>query len=72
MASDKAMKAHDWAAIILLAIGGINWGLKLWNINLVEKIFGRGFAAKSIYALVGLAGLYTLFWLLWKLYKAID
>lgn len=52
----------DWIAMILVIIGGINWGLVgLLNFNLVTTIFGTGMLTNIIYDLVGLAGLYMLF-----------
>lgn len=44
-------------AIILLIIGGLNWGLVgLFDFDLVAAIFGRGTTlARVVYILVGLA-----------------
>jgi len=45
--------------ILLIVIGAINWGLAIFNINLVTMIFGVGSTMTTIiYALVGLAGLW--------------
>jgi len=52
------MKAIDWIAFVLLVVGGINWGLGLFNFNLVSAIFGTGLLAKIVYGAVGLSGLY--------------
>jgi uncharacterized protein len=39
-------------------IGALNWGLVgLFQVNLVEQIFGAGAATQWIYALVGLSGI---------------
>jgi uncharacterized membrane protein YuzA (DUF378 family) len=48
-------------ALVLLIIGGLNWGLVgLFNYNLVATLFGDGtFAARMIYILVGMAAIYT-------------
>jgi uncharacterized membrane protein YuzA (DUF378 family) len=53
----------DWIALILVIIGGLNWGLVgLFNFNLVAAIFGdMSILARIIYILVGLAALYTIF-----------
>ena len=51
-------KWYDWVAAILLIIGGINWGLGIWNINLVTMIFGK--FSNIVYGLVGVSGLYAL------------
>ena len=49
--------AIDWIAYILVIIGALNWGLAIWDVNLVSLIFGMGVLAKIVYALVGLSGL---------------
>ena len=55
----------DWIALILLLVGGLNWGLVgLFNFNLVDAIFGfMPFLVTIIYVLVGLAALYTIYFL---------
>jgi uncharacterized membrane protein YuzA (DUF378 family) len=47
-------------AIILVIIGGINWGLiGFFDYNLVAEIFGAGdIISEIIYGLVGLAAVY--------------
>jgi hypothetical protein len=50
----------DWIAIVLVIIGAINWGLTVFNFNLVSTIFGTATFADVIYALVGLSGLYMI------------
>ena len=49
------------AALVVLIIGGLNWGLVgLFNVNLVSSLFGNGtFLARAIYTLVGVAAVYT-------------
>ncbi len=47
--------------LIIMIIGGINWGLiGFFNYNLVESIFNGSLelVARIIYAIVGLASLY--------------
>jgi uncharacterized membrane protein YuzA (DUF378 family) len=58
----------DWAALVLAAIGAINWGLiALFRFNLVTAIFGGIPALVTIiYILVGLAGL----WLIYLMVRA--
>lgn len=48
---------------ILLAIGGLNWGLlALFDFNLVEALFGQNSPISDlVYILVGVSGLYVLF-----------
>jgi hypothetical protein len=57
------MAAAEWIPMILLAIGGINWGLiGLFDFNLVERIFGDGsLLTRIIYVAVGLSALYSLY-----------
>ena len=52
-------KWYDWVASILLIIGGINWGLGIWDVNLVTAIFGN--LSNAIYGLVGISGVYGLY-----------
>ena len=58
----RRLGAFDWLAMVLMIIGGINWGLVgLMNIDLVATVFGDGTtAARVVYALVGLAALYSI------------
>lgn len=51
----------DMIAGILLIIGGINWGLAIWDINLVTLIFRVSWLINIVYALVGLSGLYMIY-----------
>jgi uncharacterized membrane protein YuzA (DUF378 family) len=53
----------DWIALVLVIIGGLNWGLVgLLELDLVQLIFGSiPLLAKIIYILVGLAALYMLY-----------
>lgn len=58
------MKALDILSMILLVVGGLNWGLvAAAHFDLVAAIFGMKFGQTSIlssvvYGLVGLAALY--------------
>jgi uncharacterized membrane protein YuzA (DUF378 family) len=56
------MKAIYTTALVLIVIGGVNWGLVgFFDYNLVDALFGQGSAlARVIYALVGLSALYVL------------
>lgn len=47
-------------AIILLIVGGLNWGLiGLMNFNLVSALFGEAsMLSKIVYDLVGLSAIY--------------
>jgi uncharacterized protein len=57
------MNTSDKLAMLLLIIGGFNWGLVGWmKYNLVDEIFGAGSgASRVIYALVGVASLYCIY-----------
>ncbi|MBU1036687.1 DUF378 domain-containing protein [Patescibacteria group bacterium] len=58
----KKLSGLDWLALILIIIGGINWGLVgLFNFDLIAAIFGDMSAlSRIIYTLVGLSGVYIL------------
>ena len=52
----------DWLTLILLIIGGLNWGLVALGWNLVDAVFGTGSTlATLVYVLVGLSALYDIF-----------
>jgi hypothetical protein len=54
--------ALDWIALVLVIIGGLNWGLVgLLNLNVVQTILGAGTIAKVVYILVGIAAIYTIY-----------
>lgn len=57
----RRLNALDYIAIVLLVIGGLNWGLVgLFGFNLVSAIFGAGtLLTRAIYVLVGLSAVYT-------------
>ena len=52
----------DKTALVLTAIGGINWGLiGFFKFDLVSWLFGSmSLLTRIIYAIVGLGGLYLL------------
>jgi len=51
----------DWVTLILVIIGGVNWGLVgIADWNLVETILGTGPVTGIVYDLVGLSALYIL------------
>ncbi|TFG90682.1 MAG: DUF378 domain-containing protein [Candidatus Atribacteria bacterium] len=53
----------DLIALILVIVGGLNWGLVgLFDFNLVTTIFGGGSTlSRIIYILVGLAAVYMIY-----------
>lgn len=56
------MSGLDWLAVILVIVGGINWGLVgVFDWNLVEAILGGvPVIERIVYILVGLGALYEL------------
>lgn len=57
------MSTIDWIAMILVIIGALNWGLAVFDFNLVSALLGVGTLAKVIYGLVGLSGLWAIYML---------
>ena len=56
------MKALNFITLLLLIIGGINWGLiGLFEFNLVDFLFGAGtILSRIIYILVGISALWNI------------
>lgn len=56
------LNSVDWIALVLLMIGGVNWGLVgVFDFNLVEAIFGQfTFMTRLIYDIVGLSAIYLI------------
>lgn len=59
----KKLNFFDWLALILLIIGGLNWGLVgIFSWDVVAAIFGdMSVVSRIVYVLVGLAGIWSLF-----------
>ncbi len=57
----KKLNALDWVAVVLLIIGGLNWGLVgLFGFDLVATIFGdMAVVSRIVYAVVGLSAVYV-------------
>ncbi len=54
----KELNMYSWVALILVLIGGINWGLVgLFNVNIVTGIFGM-MLGRLIFIIVGVAAGY--------------
>ena len=56
----KIMKILVYVAVVLLLVGGINWGLMALNFNLVETLLnmvGLSILSNIIYGLVGLSAI---------------
>ena len=60
---DMKLNAIDWVALVLVIVGGVNWGLVgAFKFNLVDTIFGDMSAlSRIVYALVGLSAVYLLY-----------
>lgn len=58
----KNEKQIQKTAEILLVIGGLNWGLALFDINAVTFLFGDGIITSVVYGAVGLSAA----WLGWN------
>ena len=58
----RSLNIIDWIAILLLIVGGLNWGLMgILELNLISKFFGEmSNITRIIYILVGLSSLYLL------------
>jgi uncharacterized membrane protein YuzA (DUF378 family) len=52
----------DWVFIVLLVVGGLNWGLVgFLQFDLVATIFGEASVlSRIVYSLVGVSALYVL------------
>lgn len=59
----KKMNALDWIAIVLVIVGGLNWGLVgLLNFDLVATILGAmSTLSRIVYVLVGLSAIYMIY-----------
>jgi uncharacterized membrane protein YuzA (DUF378 family) len=57
------MKALNITALVLIIIGGINWGLVgFFDYNLVDALFGSGSVlSRTVYAIVGVAALWSVY-----------
>lgn len=57
------LNALDWIAMVLLIVGGLNWGLVgLFDIDVVARLLGvMTTASRTVYVLVGLAAIYTIY-----------
>ncbi|MBU6310411.1 DUF378 domain-containing protein [Patescibacteria group bacterium] len=56
------MKYLHYAALILVIVGGLNWGLFAFQLNLVNILFGTLPALEqAVYLLVALSAVYLAF-----------
>ncbi len=58
----KKYSTLSWTALVLLIVGGLNWGLAIWNVNLVTALLGAWpVLVTVVYALVGISALYEIY-----------
>lgn len=57
--------ALDWITLVLVIIGGLNWGLVgAFGFNLVNMLFGSiAILEKIVYILVGLSAIYVIYYI---------
>ena len=52
----------DWIALVLVIVGGLNWGLYAFGYNLVEMLLGSiPILEQVVYILVALAAVYLIY-----------
>lgn len=65
----RELNLYGWIAMILVLIGGINWGLVgLFNVNIVTGIFGV-MLGRLIFIVVGVAAVYLCYLVYLAKYK---
>lgn len=57
------LNSVDWVALVLVIVGGLNWGLVgAFDFNLVDALFGTMSAlSRIVYVLVGLSAVYLVY-----------
>ena len=57
----KKLSVIDWVALVLVIVGGLNWGLVALNFNLVTFLVGSwAWLETTVYALVGLSAVWMI------------
>ena len=58
------MKKIDTLALILLIVGGLNWGIYgFFDLNVVDYVFGRVWIDRVLYIFIGISAAYlTVAW----------
>jgi uncharacterized membrane protein YuzA (DUF378 family) len=64
MFETKDMNVLDWLFLVMLVIGGLNWGfIGFFNYNLIEALFSNiNLPPDIVYDLVGISAIYAI-WL---------
>lgn len=66
----KITDLYAWIALIIVIVGGINWGLVgLARLDLIGSIFGFGLFGRLIYIIVGIAAAYLCYLIYEEKYK---
>lgn len=61
------MEWYDYAIVVLLIVGAVNWGLHALDYNIVDKLLGMGSVwSKIVYGLVATAGVVSIFRFPWN------
>lgn len=64
----RKMSVWTHVAIALLIVGGFNWFLGIWNVNLVTLLSWK-WLIYTVYTLIGASAAYALVWWLGRLVK---
>lgn len=59
----KTLSGLDWVCLILVIIGGLNWGLLgLFKVDLVATVLGNmTMPTRIVYDVIGLAAIYMIY-----------
>ena len=57
----NSLSTLDWVALVLVVVGGLNWGLiALMDLDLVAMLFGdMSMVSRIVYGLVGVSAIYV-------------
>ena len=60
--TEWTLNPADWTALVLMIIGGLNWGLVgLFGFDLVARLFGdMTIISRIVYLLVGISALWSI------------
>jgi uncharacterized membrane protein YuzA (DUF378 family) len=54
-----------FTSLLLLILGGLNWGLAIFNVNLVTALLGTvPMLVTTVYGLIGISSLFGIYFLL--------
>jgi uncharacterized protein len=69
--SNWTLSPMDWVFLVLMIIGGLNWGLiGLFNFDLIATVFGgMTFISRIIYTIVGFSAIWSIFELVRNVHK---